>query len=99
MGDDIEKLPYLFHLSRVARQVLRQNVFASILLKASLAVGVFPGWVSLITAVLVGDMGASLGVTANALRLARVNGAGRRWGRTLRGSETPAPLPEHAGRA
>jgi cation transport ATPase len=31
-----------------------------------------PGWVSLITAVLVGDMGSSLAVTGNALRLARI---------------------------
>jgi Cd2+/Zn2+-exporting ATPase len=33
------------------------------------------GFVSLIVAVLVGDMGASLAVTANALRLARVSPA------------------------
>jgi len=33
---------------------------------------VFPGLVSLITAIVVGDMGTSLGVTGNALRLAKV---------------------------
>ena len=72
MSDDLEKLPYFFRLARRGRRILRQNVVTSIVLKTSLAAGVFPGWVSLITAVLVGDMGASLAVTANALRLGRV---------------------------
>ena len=72
MADDLSRLPYLFQLSRASRNVIRQNVWASILLKLTLALGVFPGLVSLIVAVLVGDMGASLGVTGNALRLARV---------------------------
>jgi Cd2+/Zn2+-exporting ATPase len=72
MSDDLSKLPYLFELSRASRRVIRQNVWASILLKITLAVGVFPGLVTLIVAVLVGDMGTSLGVTGNALRLARI---------------------------
>jgi Cd2+/Zn2+-exporting ATPase len=53
--------------------VIRQNIGAAILLKTLLAIGVPLGAVSLIVAVLVGDMGASLAVTANALRLARVS--------------------------
>ncbi len=72
MGDELERLPYLYRLSRASRRVIRQNIVVAILLKAILAIGVPLGWVSLIVAVLVGDMGASLGVTANALRLARV---------------------------
>ena len=72
MADDLSKLPYLFQLSRSSRSVIRQNVGASILIKVGLAAGVFPGLVSLVAAVLIGDMGTSLGVTANALRLARV---------------------------
>ncbi len=72
MADDLAFLPYLFRLSRRGSAVIRQNITVSIALKVSLAAGVFPGWVSLITAVLVGDMGASLAVTANALRLARL---------------------------
>ena len=40
----------------------------------ALAIGVPLGYVSLITAVLVGDLGVSLAVTANALRLGRVGG-------------------------
>jgi len=73
LADDLTKLPYLVDLSQRARGVIRQNIFAAILIKFSLAVGVFPGLVSLVIAVLVGDMGASLGVTANAMRLARAN--------------------------
>ena len=72
MGDDLAKLPYLFRLSKTARRVIRQNVWTSILIKLALALGVFPGLVSLAVAVLVGDMGTSLGVTGNALRLSRV---------------------------
>ena len=72
MADDLSKLPYLFRLSRKSRRVIRQNVSASILIKIVLAAGVMPGLVTLVVAVLVGDMGTSLGVTANALRLARV---------------------------
>ena len=70
MADDLGSLPYLFRLSRRSERVIRQNIAASIALKLSLAAGVPLGLVSLITAVLVGDMGASLAVTSNALRLA-----------------------------
>ncbi len=73
MADDLGCLPYLFHLARRSGSVIRQNIAASIGIKLSLAAGVPAGWVSLITAVLVGDMGASLGVTGNALRLARLS--------------------------
>jgi len=73
IADDLTKLPYLVDLSKRARSVIRQNIFAAILIKLSLAIGVFPGLVSLVIAVLIGDMGASLGVTANAMRLARTN--------------------------
>ena len=72
MGDDLTRLPYLFRLSRRSFSVIRQNIAASIAIKLSLAAGVPLGLVSLITAVLVGDMGASLAVTTNAMRLARL---------------------------
>jgi Cd2+/Zn2+-exporting ATPase len=73
MGHDLSRLPYLVRLARRSRRVIRQNIVAAILLKTVLAIGVPLGAVSLIVAVLVGDMGASLAVTANALRLARVS--------------------------
>ena len=72
MGDDLERLPYLVRLARRARAVIKQNIVAAIGVKAVLAVLVPFGYVSLITAVLVGDMGVSLAVTLNALRLGRV---------------------------
>lgn len=75
MGDDLERLPYLVRLSRRARAVIKQNIVAAIAVKALLAIAVPFGYVSLITAVLVGDMGVSLAVTANALRLGAVGRA------------------------
>ena len=70
MGDQLERLPYMFNLARASRKVIRQNVLASIVIKLSLALAVPFGLVSLVAAVLVGDLGASLGVTANSMRLA-----------------------------
>jgi len=72
MGDDLERLPFLIRLSRRARVVIRQNIATAIGVKALLAVGVPLGFVSLIAAVLIGDLGVSLLVTANALRLGRM---------------------------
>ena len=72
MGDDLTRLPYVMRMARQARLVIRQNIAAAILAKLALAVLVPFGLVSLVTAVVVGDMGVSLAVTLNALRLARV---------------------------
>ncbi len=72
MGDDLTRLPYARSLSHGARRVIRQNIAVAILVKAVLALGVPLGLVSLITAVIVGDMGVSIAVTGNALRLGRV---------------------------
>jgi Cd2+/Zn2+-exporting ATPase len=74
MGDDLSRLPYLVQLSRRARAVIRENIAFAIGIKAVLAVGVPLGYVSLISAVVIGDLGVSLLVTANALRLAHVRG-------------------------
>jgi Cd2+/Zn2+-exporting ATPase len=72
MGDDLARLPYLYLLAKRSKRVIRENIVAALVVKIVLAIGVPLGWVSLIVAVLIGDMGASLAVTANALRLARV---------------------------
>jgi len=72
MGDDVGKLPYLYDLSHRGNAVIRQNVWSSLGVKALLAVGVPLGYVSVALAVVVGDMGMSLGVTGNAMRLSRV---------------------------
>ena len=72
MGDDIGRLPYLYALSNRANGVIRQNIAASLAVKALLAVGVPLGLVTVAVAVVVGDMGMSLGVTGNAMRLSRL---------------------------
>ena len=72
MGDDLSKLPYLYELSHDANSVIRQNIWASLGVKALLAVGVPLGYVSVALAVLIGDAGMTVGVTGNAMRLSRI---------------------------
>lgn len=72
MGDDIGKLPYLYALANKANGVIRQNIIVSLGVKALLAIGVPIGVVTVAIAVVVGDMGMSLGVTGNAMRLSRL---------------------------
>lgn len=72
MADDLSKFPYLYALSGKANGVIRQNIWTSVSVKALLAIGVPFGLVNVAVAIVVGDMGMSLGVTANALRLAGI---------------------------
>src|SRR3989454_1573077 len=69
MRDDLSKLPYVLDLSRDTRRVVKQNITASILVKAAFALLALPGLVTLALAVGVGDMGLSLAVILNAMRL------------------------------
>ena len=75
MGDDLSRLPYLFDLSARAGTTIRTNIAASLGVKALLAAGAPFGYVTVAMAVIVGDMGMSLGVTGNALRLGNVDPA------------------------
>jgi len=72
MQDDLSKLPYLIELSKKTLEIVKENVLASILVKGSFAVLVFPGLVTLWLAVAVGDMGLSLAVILNAMRLSLI---------------------------
>ncbi len=72
MNDDLAKLPYLISLSRRTMATVRQNIALALSVKGTLALLSIPGWVSLWVAVAVGDMGLSLLVIANALRIGRV---------------------------
>jgi len=72
MQDDLTKVNYLIDLSNKTMSVVNQNVFASILVKSSFAALAFPGIITLWLAVAVGDMGLSLAVISNALRIGRV---------------------------
>jgi Cd2+/Zn2+-exporting ATPase len=75
MGDDLSKLPYLYELAGDANGVIRQNVGASLLVKAGLALAVPFQLVPIWLAVLAGDAGMTVGVTGNAMRLSRVRAA------------------------
>ena len=69
MRDDLSKVPYIFDLSQNTLRVVKQNITASILVKAAFALLALPGLVTLALAVGVGDMGLSLAVILNAIRL------------------------------
>ncbi|HYC20410.1 MAG TPA: cation-translocating P-type ATPase [Candidatus Bathyarchaeia archaeon] len=69
MHDDLSKVTYLVDLSTKTMSVVRENVTAAILIKAVFAVLAFQGVISLWLAVGVGDMGLSLAVILNALRI------------------------------
>lgn len=73
MADDLSRLPYLYELAGDANQVIRQNIWASLGVKAALALAVPFGYVPIWLAVLAGDAGMTVGVTGNAMRLSRVN--------------------------
>ena len=72
MDDDLCKVVYLLDLSVATQRVVRQNIVLSILVKGFFAFAVFPGWVTLWMAVLLGDIGLTLVVILNALRIQRV---------------------------
>jgi Cd2+/Zn2+-exporting ATPase len=72
MHDDLSRIDYIFKLSRKTLQVIKENVTASVVVKGSFAVLAILGLVSLWMAVAIGDMGLSLLVILNAMRLALI---------------------------
>ncbi len=70
MKDDLSKIP--LKLSRKTLSIVKENIVASILVKATLAILAFLGMVTLWIAVAIGDMGLSLAVILNALRIQAV---------------------------
>ncbi|MGY3750936.1 heavy metal translocating P-type ATPase [Vagococcus acidifermentans] len=70
MGDNLEKLPLLISLSRKTMAVIKQNIGFSLAIKLLAVLLVIPGWLTLWLAI-AADMGATLLVTLNALRLVR----------------------------
>lgn len=71
MGDDLRKLPFTIKLSRKALQIIKQNISFSIAIKIIALLLVIPGWLTLWIAIFA-DMGATLLVTLNSLRLLKV---------------------------
>jgi Cd2+/Zn2+-exporting ATPase len=70
MADELPKIPFAIRLSRAAAHNIRVNIGFSLVLKAAFLVMAVAGTATLWMAV-VADMGASLIVIANALRLLR----------------------------
>ena len=71
MADDLTKLPFTIRLSRAALRIIRQNIGFSLIVKVIAVLLVFPGWLTLWLAILA-DMGASVLVTLNGIRLLRI---------------------------
>lgn len=74
MDDDLRKLPHFIQLSRDTSRVLRQNITLAIGIKAIFFVLALAGKATLWMAVFA-DMGASLIVVFNGMRLLQVTGA------------------------
>jgi Cd2+/Zn2+-exporting ATPase len=70
MADELLKIPYAVRLSRATARTIRANIAFSLVLKAAFLVMAIAGAATLWMAV-AADMGASLVVIANALRLLR----------------------------
>lgn len=70
MSDDLGKLVYVIKLSRKTVAVIKQNISFSILIKIIFVILTFAGFVNLWLAVFA-DMGASILVTLNGMRLMR----------------------------
>lgn len=73
MSDDLSKLPYTIKLSRKALAIIKQNITFSLAVKLVALLLVMPGWLTLWLAIFA-DMGATLLVTLNSLRLLKVKG-------------------------
>ena len=68
MGDDLRRLPLVIDLGRRARRIITENVTFAVAVKLVFVALVIVGWATLWMAV-AADMGASLAVIFNALRL------------------------------
>ncbi|WP_047980492.1 heavy metal translocating P-type ATPase [Ornithinibacillus contaminans] len=75
MADDLEKLPYMISLSRKTLSIIKQNISFALLLKIVALLLVIPGWLTLWLAI-IADMGATLLVVLNSLRLIKKNESG-----------------------
>ncbi len=71
MADDLEKLPYTIRLSRKTLRIIKENIIFALSLKIIALLLIIPGWLTLWIAIFA-DMGATLLVILNALRLVKV---------------------------
>jgi Cd2+/Zn2+-exporting ATPase len=70
MNDDLRTIPAFLRLCRLTATVLKQNIFLSVAIKGAFIVVTFLGYATLWMAVFA-DMGVSLLVVANGMRLLR----------------------------
>ena len=68
MKDDIAKLDYVMELSKQTKNIIKQNITFALLIKFFAIISVFPGYLTLWLAILA-DMGATVIVTLNSMRL------------------------------
>ncbi len=71
MGDDLKKLPFTIKLSRKTLNIIKTNIAFAIGIKLIALLLVIPGWLTLWIAIL-SDMGATIVVALNGMRLMRV---------------------------
>jgi Cd2+/Zn2+-exporting ATPase len=76
MDDDLRKIPQFIRLSKQASAILRQNIVTALAIKAVFLVLAIIGSATLWMAVFA-DMGASLLVVFNGLRLLKFSGTSR----------------------
>ena len=72
MADDLEKLPYTIKLSRKTLRIIKENIMFALGLKIIALLLIIPGWLTLWIAIFA-DMGATLLVVLNSLRLLRID--------------------------
>ncbi len=83
MDDDLRKLPYFIQISRDTSRILRQNITLSIGIKVVFFALALAGKATLWMAVFA-DMGASLIVVFNGMRLLRITGDTRKQQQSVR---------------
>ncbi|MFJ7935023.1 heavy metal translocating P-type ATPase [Sporosarcina sp. NPDC096371] len=72
MADDLGKLPYTMKLSRKTLRIIKENIMFALGLKIVALLLIIPGWLTLWIAIFA-DMGATLLVVLNSLRLLRIH--------------------------
>lgn len=72
MQDRLDRIPYAIDLSRSTMRRIRENIALSVAIKLGIALFAVPGFVTLWAAVTIGDMGPSLVVILNSMRLSRI---------------------------
>lgn len=74
MSDNLSKLPFAIRLSRSTVRIIKQNIIISLLIKGAILLLVIPGMLTMWLAV-IADVGTSMLVTLNGMRLLYVKGA------------------------